>query len=217
MNPQEPLNIVPGQPASQTPLVVEPQSTPPAPITVQPMIVTGPQNIVPGTLGSATIPQHFVPGQVPGQQTTSAEPAKLGMFERRMGRMDYFIGGLYAVALLILPSIVMFGLSLYASRSSLYSTGTSSNHLVTVNIISLLVGLIVIVVLIPVSLSLSIRRLHDLDRPGILALLGFVPYAGALFSLYLLFAPGTIGPNKYGNPITSKNFFVVVGLKRPLS
>lgn len=50
-----------------------------------------------------------------------------------------------------------------------------------------------------ISLSISIKRLHDVNRSGFFLLLAVVP----LINLYLLFlyiSPGTAGPNKYGPP-----------------
>ena len=46
---------------------------------------------------------------------------------------------------------------------------------------------------------LMIRRLHDLDKDGLFVLLTLVPAINTLFALYLLFAPGTRGANKYGS------------------
>lgn len=45
----------------------------------------------------------------------------------------------------------------------------------------------------------SIKRAHDLDKSGWLALGIFVPYVQVLFYIYLLFFKGTQGPNQYGD------------------
>ena len=45
---------------------------------------------------------------------------------------------------------------------------------------------------------LMIRRLHDLDKDGLFVLLTLIPAVNSIFALYLLFAPGTRGANKYG-------------------
>ncbi|MBR2519581.1 MAG: DUF805 domain-containing protein [Selenomonadaceae bacterium] len=45
---------------------------------------------------------------------------------------------------------------------------------------------------------LMIRRLHDLNKTGWLALLVLVPVVNVFFALYLLFAPGSVGANDYG-------------------
>lgn len=48
------------------------------------------------------------------------------------------------------------------------------------------------------GLMLAVRRLHDLDRPTWWIVGNFVPIVNVLFSLYLLLAKGTTGPNQYG-------------------
>ena len=48
------------------------------------------------------------------------------------------------------------------------------------------------------SLSVSIRRLHDLDRSGWWFLLIFVPLVGAIILLIWNCMRGTVGPNRFG-------------------
>jgi len=48
------------------------------------------------------------------------------------------------------------------------------------------------------TLSYGIRRLHDFDKSGWWYLLTFVPFANLVMSLVLLFAPGSVGGNRYG-------------------
>jgi len=54
--------------------------------------------------------------------------------------------------------------------------------------------------LIP-SLSVAVRRLHDIGRSGWFLLLALIPVIGALLLIYWLCQPGTPGPNTYGNPV----------------
>ena len=54
------------------------------------------------------------------------------------------------------------------------------------------------VVMAPALVSVTVRRLHDLDRSGRWAILGFLPFAGGPRLTRLLAQPGTIGPNRYG-------------------
>ena len=71
----------------------------------------------------------------------------------------------------------------------------------------LLIGILVLAnfaIIIP-GIALMVRRFHDLDQTGWLALvfilLSFIPLLGWLASIGLIiwFAmPGTVGPNKYG-------------------
>ena len=50
---------------------------------------------------------------------------------------------------------------------------------------------------------LMVRRLHDLNRTGSLFLISFIPVVGLIFLVYLFFAEGTAGWNKYGeDPLT---------------
>ena len=46
-------------------------------------------------------------------------------------------------------------------------------------------------------LAVTVRRLHDLDRPGKWAVLALMPFAGLRLTR-LLVQPGTPGPNRYG-------------------
>ena len=48
------------------------------------------------------------------------------------------------------------------------------------------------------GVMLTIRRFHDLDKSGWFYLFLFVPVADVIVSLYLVFAKGTDGPNRYG-------------------
>ena len=43
-----------------------------------------------------------------------------------------------------------------------------------------------------------VKRLHDLNLSAWFYWINFIPYVNILFSLYVLFARGTQGPNKYG-------------------
>ena len=54
-----------------------------------------------------------------------------------------------------------------------------------------------IVAMLPALWSVTVRRLHDLGRPGTWAVLGFLPFAGLRLTR-LLVQPGTPGPNDYG-------------------
>ena len=58
-------------------------------------------------------------------------------------------------------------------------------------------GLVGLASLLP-ALAVTVRRLHDTDRPGLWILLGFVPFGGLV--LLVFFAqPGTSGPNQFGS------------------
>ncbi|MFH0834045.1 MAG: DUF805 domain-containing protein [Patescibacteria group bacterium] len=46
--------------------------------------------------------------------------------------------------------------------------------------------------------ALGVKRSHDLDWSGWLALLMFLPMIGFVYSLLLFFKIGTVGPNRFG-------------------
>lgn len=48
------------------------------------------------------------------------------------------------------------------------------------------------------NIFLSMRRFHDLNKPGWWALASVVPLVNVIAELYLLFAKGTAGENQYG-------------------
>ncbi len=47
-------------------------------------------------------------------------------------------------------------------------------------------------------LTLSIRRLHDIDKSGWFLLIGLIPIVGFLYLTYLFCIKGDIGDNQYG-------------------
>ena len=57
---------------------------------------------------------------------------------------------------------------------------------------------LVVLAAIVANLSISVRRLHDLNKTGWLFLLTFVPVLNVALEIYMLFVKGTEGPNQYG-------------------
>ena len=64
----------------------------------------------------------------------------------------------------------------------------------------LLLSLIVILCLIFIIAFIMqvVKRLHDLDKGGLEALLIFIPFFVIIYTFYLIFAVGTVGRNRYG-------------------
>lgn len=58
-------------------------------------------------------------------------------------------------------------------------------------------GIYNLLVFIP-SLSVLVRRLHDINKSGLMFFVLLIPLVGAIWLLVLLFTEGTIGENKYG-------------------
>ena len=61
-----------------------------------------------------------------------------------------------------------------------------------------LIGVPILIAACIGSYTISIRRLHDLNKSGWWVLIYFLPYVNLIFGLYLLFTPGTPGYNRYG-------------------
>jgi len=60
------------------------------------------------------------------------------------------------------------------------------------------VGTVFIVLVFMPTLAVSVRRLHDIDRPGPLAALAFIPIVGLIILIVFWVREGTAGENKYG-------------------
>lgn len=142
-----------------------------------------PPEIVNELLGVPLPSAHMSPGDVVAAPKRSDSNAQHSIFAGRIGRLGYLLGGLYP--LLILVSI--------AALTALVG------HSRIVSIVSLLIGMAVIVAIIPLSISLHIRRWHDLGQTGWLILLGFIPLINIIVAILLLILPGTKGHNEYGD------------------
>ncbi|MGL4673269.1 MAG: DUF805 domain-containing protein [Wohlfahrtiimonas sp.] len=112
-------------------------------------------------------------------------PAILSLsLEGRYGRLNYLNAGIL-VFLLVIGITFLVGLIVSGSSSAMGGS-----------FIFTIIGWLYFLV----SFRFSILRLHDLNLSGWYLLLGFVPFIGGLFSLYLLFAPGNEDRNDYGYP-----------------
>jgi uncharacterized membrane protein YhaH (DUF805 family) len=68
------------------------------------------------------------------------------------------------------------------------------------------------IMLIVTSFFIMIKRLHDVNRSGWLLLLLLVPLINIILGLYMLFAPGTDGPNNFGPPPPPNSRAVVIAV-----
>lgn len=78
--------------------------------------------------------------------------------------------------------------------------GVLSTMVASVDVLAVLIYIPSIVV----SLMMAVRRLNDMNQTGWLSVLILVPLINFFFGLWLLFAPGTAGSNRYG-PAPSPN------------
>jgi uncharacterized membrane protein YhaH (DUF805 family) len=53
------------------------------------------------------------------------------------------------------------------------------------------------------NVALSVKRLHDIEKPGIIAVTLFIPIISIIAYVVLCIFPGTPGPNRYGERANS--------------
>lgn len=80
--------------------------------------------------------------------------------------------------------------------------------------LALLILLYLPVIIAP--LVMARRRLNDLDKSGWLLLLMLVPIVNLVLALYLLFWPGSPGPNRYGLKPVPNSWSLIVGFLLPV-
>ncbi|HUB93000.1 MAG TPA: DUF805 domain-containing protein [Verrucomicrobiae bacterium] len=165
-------------------------------------------------------PVTYQQAPTPLQQPQSlTEP--LGMFSRRMSRLAFLLSTVYCLAPLVVAALLQFILQsilnrLIYSTTSVTTLSTTPNALIdALNVIIIVIIIAAVLLIFPVKVSAYVRRLHDLNQSGWLTLLILVPFVGIPLFLYLLFAPGTREQNKYGAPVSSLRYLVVLGFKRP--
>lgn len=136
------------------------------------------------------------------------------MFKGRIGRLAYFLGLVY----LLVPVVLLLGLLLAVGGfSSGAHTGPAFSSAVT--IVVLILDVVWLVFYLIAGFGLIIRRWHDLNQSGWLALLQLIPLVSLVCALVQLFAPGTKGSNNYGDAADpSLNFkTVLLGSKQATS
>ena len=62
----------------------------------------------------------------------------------------------------------------------------------------------VIIIILPASICVTVRRLHDQDKSGFFYFIGIIPYVGGLILLFICAMDGSRGKNKYGAPTNIK-------------
>lgn len=109
-------------------------------------------------------------------------------YEGRLNRKRYFLRGL----VIGLVGAVLIYLMTVAAVS-------------TENVLVAFADFVIYAIIAVSSFMLSIRRLHDMGKPGWWVLILFVPVVGVILSLVMLFKKGTEGPNEYGpDPLAGK-------------
>jgi uncharacterized membrane protein YhaH (DUF805 family) len=109
---------------------------------------------------------------------------KYAIVTGRSRRKEYWLFSLWVLIFGVLLSLISF----LIARIANYDTVKFSN----------MVHLIYSITVFFPSFSVTVRRLHDTGRSGIIFILVFIPVVN-LYLLYLLLKAGDIGPNEYGN------------------
>ncbi|WP_010486156.1 DUF805 domain-containing protein [Pseudomonas sp. S9] len=100
----------------------------------------------------------------------------------RIGRLR-FLAWTFVLMLLCAP---IFGIA--AAGSAISAT------------VGAILMIIVSIALVIVGVMINVQRLHDIGWSGWLLFITILPIVGSIFSLLMLFMPGTQGPNRYGPP-----------------
>lgn len=59
-------------------------------------------------------------------------------------------------------------------------------------------AIIFLLIILPASICVTVRRLHDQDKSGFFYFIGIIPYVGGLILLFMCAMDGTKGKNKFG-------------------
>lgn len=125
----------------------------------------------------------------------TGQSADIRFFElnSRIGRLRYLA---YGTGLLLLTAVGLMLCSALYNLSSALSVA--------------LLGVVYIGMLV-MSIALGVRRLHDLDKSGWWLLLMIVPLVNLFLALYLIFAGGSDGENRFGAPPPPNSGWVIAG------
>ncbi|MCW8194843.1 DUF805 domain-containing protein [Proteobacteria bacterium 005FR1] len=118
-----------------------------------------------------------------GNDAPTYQPKILSL-SGRIGRARYLAYGMAWTLLMYLVAAI------FGAVSAVVLVDSSAAIIVA--------GLAVYVLMLVPTTAMLVRRLNDLNHSGWLALLMLVPLVNIGFTLYILFAPGTKGPNRYG-------------------
>ena len=113
----------------------------------------------------------------------------------RFGRLSFIAWSAFLQFIFLCSSIAL-GLSIDIVNIATFSV--DSNWLVSIQGLSSLVALLIMLVYLYLGIVITVRRLHDLDRSGWWILLFLLPVINLFIWLYVLFFPGTRGSNQYG-------------------
>lgn len=104
-------------------------------------------------------------------------------FSGRVSRAAYFLAGLL---LAIIQAFLLYRFTLVPEDSTAGQTWAAAFWLV-------------VLLSLWSNVALSIKRLHDIGKPGVFAAALFIPIISIVVFIALCLIPGNPGPNQYGN------------------
>ncbi|WP_277213476.1 DUF805 domain-containing protein [Isoptericola croceus] len=116
--------------------------------------------------------------------------SKYATFSGRARRSEFWFWALFLAIVWVVVSIVAG--PMMASGIDM-QTGQVGGSYFAGTALYAIVGL---AFLLP-NLAVTVRRLHDQDKPGVLVILAFIPVANIVL-LVFMFLEGTRGPNQFG-------------------
>jgi uncharacterized membrane protein YhaH (DUF805 family) len=103
-------------------------------------------------------------------------------FSGRVSRAAYFLAGLL---LAVIQAFLLYRFTLVAEESASGQGWAVAFW-------------IVMVVAVWSNIALSVKRLHDIGKPGVIAAALFIPVVSIVAFIALCLIPGNPGPNQYG-------------------
>jgi uncharacterized membrane protein YhaH (DUF805 family) len=120
-------------------------------------------------------------------------------FQGRLGRLRYLAYGIGVNLVLMIVMVPLMG-------ATAFMGGDPDGMSVTVMVV---IGIFYIATFV-VSIMFGKRRLNDLNRSGWWFLLFIIPLVNLALIIYLLFFPGTDGPNNHGAPAVENSTGVLI-------
>lgn len=110
-------------------------------------------------------------------------------FQGRIRRIEYFLSGLVGG----IVSTIIFCASI---GTSLVGAANNSGGSIGIGVI---ISFIAIIGVFWFMLAQYAKRLHDLNKSAWFLLILLIPLVNFIFALYMLFADGTVGSNRFGD------------------
>lgn len=128
-------------------------------------------------------------------QQTDDTPAEVKIFSPsgRIGRLRYLA---YGTAMGLISYAIMGVLFAMVLATGGLNGEPSGGVLMFAGLLYAVVGIVGMVI----GIFWIIKRLHDMDKTGWLALLMIVPLVNFILILFLLFTPGSANSNRFGAP-----------------